>query len=58
MIDDDHLPLPDNILHNAPDDNDQAIGDAWGHDGICWWRMSGANDVKAKLNFLTTAAPT
>ena len=49
-IDDDNQPARENIPHyNTTRDDTCQYSDVWGHDGLCFRRMSSANNRKAKL---------
>lgn len=49
-IEDDNDPLPENIpLPN--EQTNSVLSDQWGHSGVCYRKMEGATDGKAKINF-------
>lgn len=56
-IDDDNMPAPENI----PDETIQSTGvlsNEWGHSGICYRRMDGVMNQKARLHFTSSVQPT
>jgi Transposase IS4 len=56
QIDDDNAPAPENI----PDDNEQpneCTYNEWGHDGICFRRLTGSVNNQPKINIPSSMVP-
>ena len=59
MVDDDNMPLEENIPCNNSTINNDIFKATWGHDGICYRRQGGGQNVRALLidfpkNFIPT----